>query len=100
MPRTESPRSDGGSDEFVDQVFEEFLTAAAVRSDISLLEHIGFEFFEAGFAGFNLRSDAAVPGAVALLHELRQAAIFADCRRRLQPARERIHSADVGMEQV
>src|SRR5215471_15109397 len=91
-------RSDVALDKFVNQILEEFLAAAAVRGDVALLEHIGFEVFEAGLVGFDLRPYAAVPSAVALLDELRQAAIFADCGRRLQTAREGIHAADVGME--
>ena len=49
------------SNELVDQVLEEFLAAAGVRGDITLLQHIRFEIAESCLAAFDLRTDAAVP---------------------------------------
>src|SRR5258706_9902850 len=83
------------SNELVDQVFQEFLPPAGVRRDVTLLEHVSFEVFEAGFAGFDLRADATVPRAVALPHELSEPTILANGSRDFQPARKCVHAADV-----
>ncbi len=58
------------SNKLVDQVLQELLPSARVGRDIAFLEHVGFEFCEAGFAGFDFGPDAAAPGTVSLLHKL------------------------------
>ena len=58
------------SDELVDQILQEFLASAGVGRRIALREHVGFEIAELGFARLDLRPDAGVPRAVALLDEV------------------------------
>src|SRR6185503_10027092 len=48
----------------------------------------------------DLLAQASVPGGVALLHEFSQATVLADGRGDLQAAGERVHAADVGVEEV
>ena len=70
------------SDELVDEIFEELLPAAGVGGGFALLEHVSFQFFEAGLAGFDLRADAGVPRGVTLFDELRRAVRPCGSRRR------------------
>jgi beta-glucosidase-like glycosyl hydrolase len=51
----------GGSNEFVDEVLQEFLAAADVRCHFALLEHVGFKFSGVGPAGFDPFADARIP---------------------------------------
>ena len=97
------PRNDGVSrflDVFVDQVFDQFLAATAAGVWFALVEHVGFQVGEVDFSGFDLCSDAAVPTAVAVVNDFGQAAFFDDLRRDLCSASERVHAADVGVEEV
>ena len=48
----------GGSDEFVDEVFEEFLAAADVGRRFALLEHVSFQLGRSGLAGFDPGANA------------------------------------------
>ena len=84
----------------IKHILQVLLAAAGVGSGFAFLEHVSLELFEAGFAGFHFRADAAVPRAVALLDELGEAAVLADGVGNLQPAREGVHSSDVSVEQV
>src|SRR5438309_1577842 len=87
-------------DEFVDQVLEEFLAAARVGLDVSLLQHIVFEFLEAGLAFLDFFANAGMPGAVALSDEFGQAAIAPDRGGDFESAREGVHAGDVRVEQI
>ena len=49
------------SDELVDEVLEELLTAAFVFRDFALLEDVRLEALETGFAGLDFFADARVP---------------------------------------
>ena len=51
----------GQLDEFVDQILQIFLAATRVWSHVTFLEHVGFEFAEAGFAALDVATDAGVP---------------------------------------
>jgi hypothetical protein len=61
-----------GLNELIDGIFEIFLTAARVRVHFALLQHVGFQVLETCVAGFNLRTDAAVPRSIALFDEVGQ----------------------------
>ncbi len=87
------------SDEFVDEVFEEFLAAAADEG-FAVFEGVGFEFFEAGAAAFNLGTDAVIEAAVALLDEAIEAAVVDDGLGDFEAASEGVHAADVGVEEI
>jgi hypothetical protein len=74
------------SNKLVDEVFEKFLAAADIGGRFALLEHVGFQIFEAGLARFNLRADAGIPLPVTLFNKICQAFVFANRRCDLQSA--------------
>src|ERR1044071_3734257 len=84
----------------VQHVFEQFLTTGDVRGHFTLLEHVGLEFFELRLAAFDVRADAAVPRGVALLDEVAERAVLSHRGGNLQAVRERVHAADVRVEQI
>src|ERR1035437_6802372 len=88
------------SEVFVDEVFQKFLTTAGVWRSVAFLEHVSFEFLEAGLAFFNLRADTAVPRGVTVLHKLRETSVLADGGGDFQSAREGVHAADVRVKQI
>src|SRR4029079_6781726 len=88
------------SDEFVDEVLQEFLAAACVRGGIALFEDVGFEPGKIGLALFDLSANAGVPRSVALLHKFRETAVLANGRGDLESAREGVHAADVRVKKV
>src|ERR1035437_10387351 len=81
--------------EFIDEVFQKFLATADVRGRFALLEHVGFEFLQRSFAGFNFCADAGIPRGVAVFRKLRQTAILANGGGNFQSTREGVHAADV-----
>src|SRR5688572_24683727 len=86
-------------DELVDEILEHLLPATPnVR--LSILERVGFEFFETDLPFLNLGADAAIKRAVALLHKAIQATIFDNGGGNLESPRKGIHAADVAMEEV
>src|SRR5689334_6882679 len=79
--RPESQRSRRNcSDEFVDQVLQEFLAAALVGLHLAHLQRVVGQFLKTDFALLNKLADAAVEAAVALLHKGIESAVFADGR--------------------
>src|ERR1019366_4312936 len=84
----------------VDEVFEEFLTTADVRGNFTFLENVRFNLLEAGLARLDLRAEARIPRRVTLLQKVSQASVLANRRRNFQSARERVHAADVSVEQI
>ena len=70
------------------------------RLRFAQLEHVDFKLLKADFALFDFLADARVPRAVPLLHKLSQPTVFANRRCDFQPARERVHAADVRIEQI
>jgi len=54
-------RVGGGSDEFVNEVLQEFLAAADVAGYFTFLEHVGFEVGEIALAGLDFRAEAGIP---------------------------------------
>src|ERR1035441_235964 len=87
-------------DKLVDEIFQEFLPAADVRVGLALLEHVSFEFLEAGLARLDLRADAGIPRSVAVLDKFAQPSVFADGGGDLQAAREGVHATDVRIKQI
>src|SRR5437867_2277848 len=90
----------GDLNKFVDKIFQVFLPPAGVRSGLALFEHVILKFVEAEFALFNFLADARVPGTVTLFDKFRQAPIPANGGGNLQAAGERVHAADVGVEEI
>lgn len=87
-------------DVLIDHVLEVLLAAALVCVDVALLEHVSFQFREADFTGFDLGTDSGIPSRVAVLHEIGQFAAGTNRSSDLQTFRERVHSADVSVEQI
>src|SRR5581483_1274052 len=77
-----------------------FLASTRIARGVSFLEHVRFEFIEPRPSRFNFRSNARIPRRITLLHEFRQAPVFANGGRNLQSARKGIHSADVRVEKI
>ena len=55
------------SDEFVDEVFQEFLPAAGAGRRLALFKREGFERLEGFLPGFDVRAQTGVPRGIALL---------------------------------
>src|SRR5690606_20750946 len=85
---------------FVNQVLQPFLPPAAIGRDLSFLQHVCFQFGEAGCPGIDLLTNARIVAAVTLLDELSQTSILADGGSNLGSAGEGIHPADMSMEQI
>lgn len=89
------------SDEFVNKIFEEFLSAALIGGGFTtFVQNVFFEAGEIRLAGLDLFSDAAVPGGVAVFDKFRQAPVFANGRRDFEAAGECVHASDVRVEKV
>src|SRR5438045_3606761 len=80
------------SNKFVDQVFEEFLAATGIRIGFAFVQHVFLEVGETDFAFFDLRPNARIPRGVALLHEIREAAVLANGGGDFQAARKGVHA--------
>src|SRR5438552_4060057 len=89
-----------GLNELVDQVFQKLLAAARARCGFAFLEHVGLEFFQTHFTLLDFLPDVRIPRAVALFHEISEAAVPADRRGNFQPAGKGVHSTHVGVEQI
>src|SRR5580658_5750223 len=61
-------------------ILQHLLPPRDVLVRLAFLEHIRFQLLELRLASFDVRPDAAVPGGIALLHELLQHAILANRR--------------------
>jgi len=60
-PTKSRDRAGGSSDEFVDEVLQEFLAAADIAGHFALLEHVGFEVGEIALARLDFRANAGIP---------------------------------------
>ena len=88
------------SDQLVNDIFEEFLTSAAMLDRVGFAHRMFFERCEAFLARFDCGANAGVPGRVAIFEHLCQPAVRSNRRGDFQAAGEGVHAADVGVEQV
>src|SRR5579884_1755703 len=84
----------------IDNILQHLLPSRPIRLGVALLQHVLLQLLETSTPLLNLLTHASVPGAIAVLHKILEHAISPNLGRDLQSVSERIHAADVGMEQV
>ena len=92
-------RTSAGSDELVHQVLKHFL-ATGVEGRLAVGEGVLADFLEGDLFAADLRTDAGGPALVAVVNEVLEASVLADCSSDFQAACESVHAADVGVEKV
>lgn len=89
----------GFLNKLVEEIFHALLATAAYLW-LWVFECIFLKVFEGDFAGFDLRADVFVEGAVARLDKVSHAAVLADRGCNLEAAGKGVHTADVCMHEV
>src|SRR5690348_15478282 len=93
---TEGGRSDVAGEEPLDELL---LSRARAGID-ALVEHLLRQIREAQLAAEDVLPEGAAPAGVAIRDHLVELAVVDDLLRDQQAARERVHAADVGVEQI